>query len=89
MQGARPQLPGWYRAFAAVIGLISIALAFVVLADPALGVLTLVFLLGFALLVIGIDRLVAGITGHAFSAMPGLFAAPPPPPPGSPPTPPK
>jgi uncharacterized membrane protein len=85
--GAR--LPTWYRGFAAVIGLISIALAFVVLIFPALGLLTLVFLLAFALLIIGIDRLVAGITGHPFGYFAmgpgGPFQKPPSSPPGPPP----
>ena len=65
-------LPGWYRALAILVGLISIALAFVVLVDPALAVATLILLLGFALLVIGIDRLIAGVTGHPFG---GLMSA--------------
>jgi len=78
--GAR--LPNWYRVLATVIGLISIALAFVVLADPTLGLLTLVFLLGFALLVIGIDRLVAGISGHPY----GILQVPSGGPPGSAPS---
>lgn len=60
------RLPGWYRALAILVGLISIALAFVVLIDPALAVATLILLLGFALLVIGIDRLIAGVTGHPY-----------------------
>jgi hypothetical protein len=71
------RLPGWYRVLATVIGLVSIGLAFVVLADPALGVLTLVLLLALALLVIGIDRLVAGLTGHPFGAVRGFLSGPP------------
>ncbi len=66
------KLPTWYRAFATFVGLLSIVLALVVLADPVLGVAVLVLLLGFALLVIGIDRLVAGVTGHPFGFAPGL-----------------
>ncbi|HTT72740.1 MAG TPA: hypothetical protein VMG99_01120 [Thermoplasmata archaeon] len=74
MQSPTVVLPTWYRALAIVVGLISIALAFVVLLDPALGLLTLVFLLGFALLVIGIDRLASGVSGHPYSffGMPGV-----------------
>jgi uncharacterized membrane protein HdeD (DUF308 family) len=70
MQSAAAKLPTWYRALAVLVGLISIALAFVVLIDPVLAVATLILLLGFALLVIGIDRVVAGITGHPFGWMP-------------------
>ncbi len=72
MHAPMVRLPAWYRALTAVVGLISIALAFVILAFPGLALLTLVFLLAFALLVIGIDRLIAGITGHPFGWMPGL-----------------
>jgi uncharacterized membrane protein HdeD (DUF308 family) len=67
---AQAKLPDWYRALAVVVGLISISLAFVVLLDPGLALLTIVFLLGFALLVMGIDRVIAGITGHPFGWMP-------------------
>ena len=69
MQSSSAKLPGWYRGLAVFVGVISIALAFVVLIDPALAVATLILLLGFALLVIGIDRIVAGITGHPFGLM--------------------
>jgi uncharacterized membrane protein HdeD (DUF308 family) len=70
-------LPMWYRVLAIVVGVISIVLALVVLADPALGLFLLVFLLGFALLVIGIDRLVTGVTGHWFGWSPVAVAGPP------------
>lgn len=68
------RLPAWYRAIAVVVGLISIALAFIVLLFPGLALLTLVFLLGFALLVIGIDRVIAGLTGHPFGWVPFVGA---------------
>ncbi len=88
-------LPTWYRAFAVIVGLISIALALVVLADPALGLFLLVFLLAFALLVMGIDRIVTGFTGHVVSQgalfgvgfAPGPGGASPPTGPGTPPKP--
>ncbi|HTW55215.1 MAG TPA: DUF308 domain-containing protein [Thermoplasmata archaeon] len=79
-----PKLPNWYRGLATLVGLVSIVLAIVVLADPALGLLTLVFLLGFALLVIGIDRIIAGITGHPFGFMPPMMPPAGAPPPGGP-----
>ena len=63
------KLPMWYRAFAIVVGSISIVLALIVLVDPYLAIWLLIFLLGFALFVIGMDRLVAGITGHPFGWM--------------------
>ncbi len=73
MQATSVTLPGWYRAFAIVVGLVSIVLAFVVLVDPALGLATLVLLLAFALIIIGFDRLIAGVTGHPFG---GFFGGP-------------
>lgn len=69
------KLPTWYRTVAIIVGLISIVLAFVVLIYPGLAVLTLIFLLAFALMFIGIDRLIAGVTGQPFGWMP-LAAAP-------------
>lgn len=60
------KLPTWYRALAVVVGILCIVSALIVLADPLLAVWLLIFLLGFALLVMGIDRLVAGVTGHPF-----------------------
>jgi hypothetical protein len=80
------RLPAWYRGFAIFIGVISMVLAFVVLADPGLGVAFLIILLAFALIIIGIDRLVAGITGHPFGLTLnplGALSPPSPPPPGT------
>jgi uncharacterized membrane protein HdeD (DUF308 family) len=85
MMNSKVTLPTWYRVLAILVGVVTIGLAFVVLAFPGLALLTLVFLLGFALLVIGIDRLIAGITGHPFGWMPGMV---PPGPPNRPPSPP-
>lgn len=62
-------LPMWYRVLAVFVGVLSIALAFVVLVDPHLAIWLLIFLLAFALLVVGMDRLVAGISGHPFGWM--------------------
>jgi uncharacterized membrane protein HdeD (DUF308 family) len=62
-------LPMWARAFAIVVGGISIAAAFIVLLFPGIALLTLVVLLGVALLFIGFDRLVAGISGHPYRWM--------------------
>lgn len=71
------KLPSWYRALAVFVGVLSIALALIVLADPTLAVALLIFFLAFALLVIGIDRLVSGITGHPFGWMgPTLSGSP-------------
>jgi uncharacterized membrane protein HdeD (DUF308 family) len=51
----RPDRPGWHRTLDMVLGGVSIVLAFVVIALPGLGLLTLVFLLYFALVLIGIS----------------------------------
>jgi hypothetical protein len=84
------RLPAWYRGFAIFIGILSMVLAFVVLADPGLGVALLIILLAFALIIIGIDRLVAGITGHPFgltmNPLGALTPASSPPPGTNPPT---
>ena len=61
------KLPGWARALAIVVGLVSLLAGFVVLAFPALGLLFVVYLLAFALILLGIERLGMGITGHAYA----------------------
>jgi uncharacterized membrane protein HdeD (DUF308 family) len=66
-QASTMTLPGWARALAIVVGIVSLILAVVVLVFPGLAILTLVFLLAIAFLFIGIDRLIAGITGHPYS----------------------
>jgi uncharacterized membrane protein HdeD (DUF308 family) len=82
-QATKVTLPMWARVLAIVVGIASIVLAFVVLAYPGLAVLTLVFLLALAFLFIGIDRLIAGVTGHPFHLLMPLAA------PREPPSPPK
>lgn len=67
MAESSPKLPTWYRALAVVVGVLSLALALVVLVDPLLAVWLLIFLLALGLLFMGMDRLIAGITGHPFS----------------------
>jgi hypothetical protein len=84
-------LPTWARVLAIIVGAFSIAAACIVLLFPGIAVLTLVLLLGIALFFIGIDRLVAGVTGHPHAEMvvvpirPAGPADIPPGPPGSPP----
>lgn len=67
------KLPTWYRALAITVGVLSIALALIVLVEPLLALWLLIFFLAFALLLMGIDRLVAGVTGHPFGQMMGLI----------------
>lgn len=54
----------WYRVFAVIVGVLSIILALVVLVDPYLAIWLLILLLAVGLLFMGMDRLMAGITGH-------------------------
>lgn len=63
------KLPTWYRALAVTVGVLSIALALIVLVEPLLALWLLIFFLAFALLLMGLDRLIAGITGHPFGQM--------------------
>jgi hypothetical protein len=63
----------WYRAFAVLIGVVSIVLALIVLVEPLLALWLLIFFLALALLFIGIDRLVAGITGHPFGQLEAMM----------------
>lgn len=88
------KLPNWYRALAVAVGIISIVLALIVLVMPLLALWLLIFFLAFALMLIGLDRLIAGITGHPFPGMltfvpPAMAGGDQPTPSGSPPTPPK
>lgn len=53
--------PGWLRALDIVFGSIAIILSIVVLVYPELAILTLIFILSVALLVIGIARVIIGI----------------------------
>jgi len=76
------KLPTWYRVLAVIVGVFSIALALVVLVEPLLALWLLIFFLALALLLMGTDRLVAGVTGHPFGQMgpmlPGILGGTPP-----------
>lgn len=77
MAASAPTLPTWARALAIIVGLVAIVAGIIVLVFPGIAILTLVFLLGIALLFIGIDRLMSGITGHPYQGMFGMPLAPP------------
>ena len=53
--------PGWLRALRVVFGLIAIVASFYVLASPGLAVITLTVFLSFAMIMIGVSRLVRGM----------------------------
>ena len=61
------KLPSWARALAVVVGLVTLVAGFLVLVFPALGVLFVVYILAFALILLGVERLGMGITGHAYT----------------------
>jgi uncharacterized membrane protein HdeD (DUF308 family) len=63
-QSQQQKLPGWARALAVVVGLVSIIAGLLVLVFPELGLLVVVYFLAFAFLLLGIERLAMGITGH-------------------------
>jgi uncharacterized membrane protein HdeD (DUF308 family) len=69
MAASTAMLPTWYRALAVIVGVFSISLAIIAMAFPGLALWLLIFLLGFALLMIGIDRIITGISGHPYSVM--------------------
>ncbi len=66
MQVENRKLPGWARALAVFVGLLSLAAGLLVLVFPGLGVLFVVYLVAFALIMLGVERLGMGITGHAY-----------------------
>lgn len=70
------KLPTWYRVLASIVGVLSIVLALIVLVYPLLAVWVLIFLLAFALLFIGMDRLVVGISGQPLWQMAPLTPSP-------------
>jgi uncharacterized membrane protein HdeD (DUF308 family) len=61
------KMPGWARALAVVVGLVTLAAGFLVLMFPALGLLFVVYILAFALILLGVERLGMGITGHGYT----------------------
>lgn len=69
-----PKLPTWYRVLAIIVGVLSIAVALIVLVDPVLAIWLLIFLLALGLLFMGMDRLAAGITGHPMGHMISVVA---------------
>lgn len=60
--------PGWLRVLRIIFGLIAIVASFYVLASPGLAVYTLVLLLSFAMIMIGVSRLTRGLSHRLFSA---------------------
>ena len=59
-------LPNWARTLAAIVGVLSLVAGFGILVFPGLGVLLVVYVLAFALIMLGVERLAMGITGQAY-----------------------
>ena len=66
MEAEQISLPGWARTLAVIVGAFSLIAGLFVLAYPGLGVLFVVFLLGFALVMLGAERIAVGISGHVY-----------------------
>lgn len=60
------QLPGWMRALAIIVGIITIIAAVIAIINPLIALRTLVILFSVSLLFIGIDRLATGISGKPY-----------------------
>jgi uncharacterized membrane protein HdeD (DUF308 family) len=59
--------PGWWRALEVLAGLLVLALAVIVLADPQFVLTTLVYVIGAALLIGGLSRIGVGLFARIFS----------------------
>lgn len=55
------KLPKWVRAFFIIAGLLAVAFAFIVFAAPAIGAITLVWLLSISLMIHGIESIISAI----------------------------
>jgi uncharacterized membrane protein HdeD (DUF308 family) len=56
--------PGWMRAVQIGLGIIALILSAYVLAFPAMTFVTIVYVLGIVLLIVGIERVISGIFEH-------------------------
>lgn len=57
--------PGWVRAAQIGLGIIALVLSVYILAFPAMTFVTLVYILGIVLLIVGIERVISGIFSHS------------------------
>lgn len=67
---------GWYRGLAVALGVFSLVAAFVALVDVRVALLTLIFLLAFVLLLVGIGDLISGVTGRPYRSVPTRLLPP-------------
>jgi uncharacterized membrane protein HdeD (DUF308 family) len=54
----------WYKALTVGVGILSIVLAVIIIASPALGIFFIALVLSIALLINGIEMIILGITGR-------------------------
>ena len=66
------QGPGWARGFSIGAGALAIAISFLVMASPFAGSVFVSIFLGVALLIIGIEIIVVGVTGRRMQMMPSI-----------------
>ena len=66
IQMGKVKMPSWARALAVAVGAISLVAGFLVLVFPGLGLLVVVYFLAFALVMLGVDRIAMGISGHTY-----------------------
>jgi uncharacterized membrane protein HdeD (DUF308 family) len=64
------QSPGWARGFSIGAGALAIAISFFVMASPFAGAVFVSIFLGIALLIIGIEIIVVGVTGRRMQMTP-------------------
>jgi uncharacterized membrane protein HdeD (DUF308 family) len=57
--------PGWMRAVQIGLGIIALVLSAYVLAFPVITFVTIVYVLGIVLLIVGIERVISGIFEHS------------------------
>jgi len=55
------RLGKWLRGLIVIFGIVAIVFAFIVLANPAIAILTLVFFLAISLIVNGVESIVSAI----------------------------
>jgi uncharacterized membrane protein HdeD (DUF308 family) len=75
MAGAAKMFSSRLRAASAIAGILSIILALVILAFPALAIATIVLLLSLGLLFVGIEAIVAGVIGREIVPVVGTVSS--------------
>ena len=62
----KAKMPSWSRALAIAVGVISLAAGFLVLVFPGLSFLLVAYFIAFALIMLGVDRISLGFSGHTY-----------------------